>query len=92
MPVTTEQLDKECFARPQWQQIGEMGDTLTESLTEAMHEAIGDYLLDIAQDLVSGGKIGDDTLARVNDYLGSTVKSWLERNEQEIFDHFSEQQ
>lgn len=88
--TTTEQLDNACFARPEWQQIGEMSDTLTESLTESMHEAIGDYMLDMAQDLVSGGKIADDTLARVNDYLGSTVRSWLERNQEAILEHFSE--
>jgi hypothetical protein len=92
MNTTTEQLDKKCFARPQWQQIGEMGDTLTESLTERMHEAIGDYLLDIAQDLVCGGKISDETLKRINSYMSHVVESWLECNEEAILEHFSEQQ
>lgn len=92
MTTTTEQSHDQCFGRPQWQQIGEMGDTLTESLTERMHEVWGDYNIDIAQDLVSGGKISDATLARINSYLGKAVRSWIDAHEQEIFDHFLEQQ
>lgn len=92
MTTTTDELNDQCFARPQWQQIAEMGDTLTESLTEQMHEALSDYMLDMAQDLVSGNRISDATLTRINNYLGRTVRAWMDSHETEIFDHFLEQQ
>lgn len=87
---TTEQLNDACFDRPRWQQLAELPDDLTEDLTEMMHEVFGDYMLDIAQDIVSGKRIGDDTLKRINGYLYNRIDGWLDRHEQEIFDHFSE--
>ena len=92
MNTTTEELDNRCFARPQWQQIGEMGDTLTESMTETMNEVWSDYNLDIAQDFFSGGKIADDTLARITKYMKARLEAWHSSHEQEIFDHFAERQ
>lgn len=92
MTQTTDQLNDQCFARPEWQQIDELPDDLKESLTEMMHEVWADYNLDIAGDIVSGGKIGDRTLDRVNSYMKDRINDWLARKQQEIFDHFAERQ